>query len=257
MPAPSRPGWCARHPTGWWPVKFIVSNTTFLVFIQNSSFSIQNSSSLLTGVHSSSAGSSSAYAIRRCAGASSKVSNCISALPPTPLHCAPIFNSGKSEAAGRPPAVITNVDWPSAVGQNEAGAPSPSRPFPGELVGLPRYRYSGPPDSALSDVIVSSGTAVGEPPLPSTTSDRCTHRSDSTASAGGAADVAPPTNPNATYLLRGICIHNLGPESGGNCGFCYVYIFPGVGTRPMAAPVSTPKGCSCSHPLARPTRAQT
>ena len=32
-------------------------------------------------------------------------------------------------------------------------------------------------------------------------------------------------------LLRGACMHNLDPKSGANCGFCHVYIFPGVDTR--------------------------
>ena len=36
------------------------------------------------------------------------------------------------------------------------------------------------------------------------------------------------------YLLRGICGHNLDPKSGANCGFCYVYIFPGVGTSVLS-----------------------
>ena len=36
--------------------------------------------------------------------------------------------------------------------------------------------------------------------------------------------------PVALYLLRWECIHNLDPESGANCGFCCVYIFPGVDT---------------------------
>ena len=37
-----------------------------------------------------------------------------------------------------------------------------------------------------------------------------------------------PTQLLLTY--SGICMHNLDPKSGVNCGFCYGYIFPGVGT---------------------------
>ena len=38
------------------------------------------------------------------------------------------------------------------------------------------------------------------------------------------------------YLRTGICTNNLDTESGGNCGFCYAYIFPGVGMiyQPLA-----------------------
>ena len=47
---------------------------------------------------------------------------------------------------------------------------------------------------------------------------------------------------SASYLLRGICMHNLDPKSGANCGFCYVYTFPGVGTHQGATP-EPPKQC--------------
>ena len=42
---------------------------------------------------------------------------------------------------------------------------------------------------------------------------------------------------NLQYLLRGICIHNLGRKLRANCGFCYVYILNGVhvGTRVISA----------------------
>ena len=35
-------------------------------------------------------------------------------------------------------------------------------------------------------------------------------------------------------LTESLYLQNLGPESGANCGFCYVYIFTGVGTRRSA-----------------------
>ena len=40
----------------------------------------------------------------------------------------------------------------------------------------------------------------------------------------------PRPSGRQSYLLRGICMHNLDPKSGGKCGNDYVYIFPGVGT---------------------------
>ena len=38
------------------------------------------------------------------------------------------------------------------------------------------------------------------------------------------------------YLLQRICMHNFDPKSGANYGFCYLYIFPGVGMRATASP---------------------
>ena len=36
------------------------------------------------------------------------------------------------------------------------------------------------------------------------------------------------------YSGEYLFMHNLDPKTGANCGFCYVYIFPGIGTAPTA-----------------------
>ena len=45
---------------------------------------------------------------------------------------------------------------------------------------------------------------------------------------------SPAPDSHTGFLLRGVCMHNLDPKSGANCGFCCVYIFPGVGTGASA-----------------------
>ena len=48
-------------------------------------------------------------------------------------------------------------------------------------------------------------------------------------------------NQDVSYLLRGVCTHNLDLKSGANCGVCYVCIFTGVGTwTPLHESGSTP-----------------
>ena len=75
----------------------------------------------------------------------------------------------------------------------------------------------------------------------------------SAAQAAKGGEARPTCMLNAwtcRYLLRGICMQNLDPESGANCDVYYAYIFPGVGT---CSPTCTRSRAARRSSLPNPT----
>ena len=115
---------------------------------------------------------------------------------------------------------------------------SPVRKTPGFIAIEDRQRrlcvcvsaYASPAGSSASNKGTASRACSHSAPTRSTGAGRRWSQGAPRASAAPCGSAQCPSL--ACTYDRGMCMDNLDPRSAANCGFCYVYIFPGAGTAP-------------------------